>query len=71
MTKIVNVRFRHIADITTRSINVRFGGKADTAAKLLIRKEARRIAANLAKLPELWPHIWLLPACLTHYNALS
>ena len=29
-----------------------FGGKADIAAKLLSKDEARRIAANIAKLPE-------------------
>jgi hypothetical protein len=32
-----------------------FGGKAHIAAKLLSKDKARRIAANLAKLPELEP----------------
>jgi len=46
------VRYWHKADITTRSTNVRLWGKADVAVKLLMR-DARRIAANIAKLPEL------------------
>ena len=40
--------------------------------------EAQRIAAKVAKLPELLRriycilgHVWPLPACLTRYNALS
>ncbi|HEY4738198.1 MAG TPA: hypothetical protein VIH63_12475 [Xanthobacteraceae bacterium] len=43
-----------------------FGGKADIAAKLLTKNEARRIAANIAKLPELVPHV-LTPA-LAHLH---
>jgi hypothetical protein len=35
-------------DIAAVVINVCFGGKADIAAKLLIKDEARRIAANVA-----------------------
>jgi hypothetical protein len=31
-----------------------FGGKADTAAKLLTRDEARRIAATWRSLPDLF-----------------
>jgi len=43
---------------TTRTCQARrrmfaFGGKADIAAKLRNRDEARRIAANIAKLREL------------------
>ena len=48
-----NVRFWHKADITRLSSNACFWGKADIEAKLLTKEVAQRIAANIAKLPEL------------------
>jgi len=49
-----NVRFWHKADITPPSSNVCFRGESGHLSKLFTRGEARRIAVNIAKLPELF-----------------
>jgi hypothetical protein len=49
----VLVAARDSSGIIAFSAMSAFGGKADMAAKLLSKDDARRIAANIAKLPEL------------------